>query len=76
MSQNMLKQTDAKTRKFGNVEVRMADLTRLDYADKSFDKVVAGNVIHLLDNPADAVAELVRVCKPGGKVVIPTYINI
>ena len=76
MSQNMLKQTAAKTRKFGNVEVRMADLTRLDYADNSFDKVVAGNVIHLLDNPADAVAELVRVCKPGGKVIIPTYINI
>ena len=76
MSQNMLKQTAGKTRKFGNVEVKMADLTRLDYADNSFDKVVAGNVIHLLDNPAGAVAELVRVCKPDGKVIIPTYINI
>lgn len=76
MSQNMLKQTVRKTRKFGNVEVRMADLTQLEYADNSFDKVVAGNVIHLLDNPTAAVAELVRVCKPGGKVIIPTYINI
>ena len=48
----------------------------LDYADNSFNKVVAGNVIHLLDDPNAAVAELFRVCKPGGKVVIPTYINI
>ena len=76
MSRNMLKQTSKKTRKFSNVEVRDADLNHLDYADNSFDKVVAGNVIHLLDTPTAAVAELVRVCKPGGKVIIPTYINI
>ena len=44
--------------------------------DNSFDKVVAGNVIHLLDNPSEALNELLRVCKPGGKLIIPTYINI
>ena len=42
---------------------------------KSFDKVIAGNVIHLLDEPYKAVDELLRVCKPDGKVIIPTYIN-
>ena len=76
MSKNMLKQTAKKTRDYGNVETRIVDMMHLDYADESFNKVVAGNVIHLLDNPADAVAELFRVCKPGGKVIIPTYINI
>ena len=76
MSKNMLKQTDKKTRDFGNVETRIVDLMHLDYADDSFNKVVAGNVIHLLDDPKAAVAELFRVCKPGGKVIIPTYINI
>lgn len=44
--------------------------------DASFDKVVAGNVIHLLDNPSAALHELERVCKTGGKLIIPTYINI
>jgi ubiquinone/menaquinone biosynthesis C-methylase UbiE len=36
---------------------------------------VAANVIHLLDNPAAAMSELMRVCKKGGVVIIPTYIN-
>ena len=76
MSKNMLKQTAKKTRQYSNVEVRNADLMHLDYADNSFNKVVAGNVIHLLDDPNAAVAELFRVCKPCGKVIIPTYINI
>ena len=41
-----------------------------------WDKVVAGNVIHLLDNPVEALKELERVCKPSGKIIIPTYVNI
>ena len=36
---------------------------------------VAGNVIHLLDEPLKAVAELDRVCRPGGTLIIPTYMN-
>lgn len=51
-------------------------MTALRFRDNSFDKVVAGNVIHLLDDPQAAVRELVRVCRPGGKVIIPTYINM
>jgi SAM-dependent methyltransferase len=34
--------------------------------DGSFDKVVAGNVIHLLDAPMQALRELNRVCKRAG----------
>ena len=33
-------------------------------------------MIHLLDDPHAALKELFRVCKTGGKVIIPTYINI
>ena len=35
----------------------------LEYDDESFEKVVAGNVIHLLDEPRKAFEELFRVCK-------------
>ena len=33
------------------------------------------NVIHLLDEPLKALGELDRVCRPGGKLIIPTYMN-
>ncbi|MBE5774623.1 MAG: class I SAM-dependent methyltransferase [Clostridiales bacterium] len=75
-SEGMLKQTAKKVRQYANVEIRQADMTRLDYPDSRFDAVVAGNVIHLLDDPITAVGEMLRVCKPGGKVIIPTYIII
>ena len=48
---------------------------KLAYRDNCFDKVVAGNVIHLLDEPLKAVSELNRVCRPGGTLIIPTYMN-
>lgn len=74
-SVGMLRQTAKKCRKYSNVKVRRADITRLGFDDNCFHKVVAGNVIHLLDEPYQALEELVRVCRPGGKVIIPTYIN-
>lgn len=37
--------------------------------------MVAGNVIHLLPEPKAALQELTHVCKPGGRLIIPTYIN-
>ena len=56
--------------------IEKADITHLEYPDQSFDKAVAGNVIHLLPQPEAALAELERVVKPGGKIIIPTYINM
>lgn len=74
-SKGMLKRTARKAKRFPNMEVAHADIAKLDYPDNCFDKVIAGNVIHLIDNPKAIVEELVRVCKPEGKVIIPTYIN-
>ena len=36
---------------------------------------MAGNVIHLLDHPLTALGELNRVCRDGGTLIIPTYMN-
>ena len=71
----MLRQARKKCKDLPNVLFELADITSLNYDDESFDKVVAANVIHLLDNPAAAMSELMRVCKKGGVVIIPTYIN-
>ena len=74
-SRGMLKQAAKKCGKFQNVKVKRADMTNLNCRDNRFDKVIAGNVIHLLEDPCAAIKELARVCKSGGKIIIPTYIN-
>ncbi len=75
LSKGMLKQAAQKCANYDNARFRYANLMHLKCRDCRFDKVVAGNVIHLLDEPDLAVKELLRVCKPGGKLIIPTYIN-
>ena len=71
----MLEKAEKNCRCFSNITYTQADITALSFADNSFDKVVAANVIHLLDNPLTALGELNRVCKDGGMLIIPTYMN-
>ena len=75
-AEGMLRQASKKCRHFKNVTFQKADITKLEFAEASFDKVVAGNVIHLLPEPEKALSELKRVTKPGGTIIIPTYINM
>ncbi len=49
------------------------DATRLAFADDSFDFVYAPYVISVVPQPREVVAEMGRVCKPGGKVVIVNH---
>ncbi len=71
----MLKRAEKNCFAFTNVTFRQANILSLDFPDSSFDKVVAGNVIHLLDEPLKALEELNRVCRPDGMLIIPTYMN-
>ena len=75
-AEGMLKCAAKKCRKYGNVTFRQEDITDIKCEDESFNKAVAGNVIHLLPEPRKALDELTRVVKPGGKIIIPTYINL
>ena len=74
-SVKMLKKAARNCADFPNITFQQADITALDFADEMFDKVVAGNVIHLLEDPLAALRELDRVCKPNGLLIIPTYMN-
>lgn len=74
-SVGMLKQARKKLKKFDNVSFKRVDITGIKARDDSFDVVVAGNVIHLLSDPQSAMKELTRVCRNGGRLIIPTYIN-
>lgn len=74
-SKKMLQKARKNCAGYRNITFRFADITELDFPDESFDKVIAGNVIHLLDEPLKALRELDRVCKPNGMLIIPTYMN-
>ena len=71
----MLKRAEKNCALFRNITFHQADITALAEPDGAFDKVVAGNVIHLLDEPLKALGELDRVCRDGGQLIIPTYMN-
>lgn len=74
-SAKMLRQAERKCRKYRNITWEQADILQLRFPDECFDVVVAANVIHLLEDPYKALQELDRVCKKGGRMIIPTYMN-
>lgn len=55
------------------VEVRTADMRKIPFPDASFDTVVSASAIHNIYSKtgrAEAIAEICRVLKPGGSVLI------
>jgi ubiquinone/menaquinone biosynthesis C-methylase UbiE len=52
---------------------RIGDMTRIPFADDEFAVVTAFNSLHFARNPVVAVAEAVRVTRPGGRIVIATW---
>ena len=76
-SEAMLARARKKARKRGlsNVSFARRDITALPDPDGSFDAVIAANVLHLLPDPEPAVRELWRVTAPGGRLILPTYLQ-
>src|SRR5438874_6798841 len=54
------------------VTFAVADLTRLPYADASFDAAVCGWVLEHLPDPRLGLRELARVLRPGGRLLLLT----
>ena len=58
---------------WGHVEVRTGDALNLEFPDNSFDDVVTFHVITVVPDPLRMMSEMVRVCKPGGRIVIVNH---
>jgi len=57
----------------GRVKLYAVNAERLPWRDGHFDAVVSMNVIHHLRSPLKVVAEMMRVVRPGGKVVVSDF---
>ncbi|WP_372457934.1 class I SAM-dependent methyltransferase [Streptantibioticus parmotrematis] len=61
----------ARRRLGDDADLRLAELGGpLPYADDTFDDVVAALVLHYLEDWGPALAELRRVLKPGGRLIV------
>jgi phosphatidylethanolamine/phosphatidyl-N-methylethanolamine N-methyltransferase len=57
------------------VDFRLMDARNQDFADGSFDRVLAPYVVSVVPEPERVMAEICRVCKPGGRVVIVNHFH-
>jgi len=55
------------------LDIAQADLTRLPFADDTFDFVCSFKVLAHVPPIQEAIAELVRVTRPGGKLALEFY---
>lgn len=55
-----------------NIEVRKEDVLNLSFLDNKFDVVFCNAVIQYLSDYKSAISEMVRVLRPGGRIIIST----
>jgi ubiquinone/menaquinone biosynthesis C-methylase UbiE len=66
----LLAQGRERAAMFGNVELVEGDATALPFPDASFDLAATLRTLHHVPRPELVVAELTRVTRPGGRVLV------
>jgi len=69
-SEEMLSEMHRRFSDFPSVECRLGRAEALPIEDEAVDYVFANMYLHHVDSPPQAIQEMVRVLKPGGKLVI------
>jgi len=65
----------AKDQGLTNVEFAYGDVESLQFPDASFDLVVCGSAMHHFPDPRKVFGEMLRVCRPGGRIGIIDIIS-
>ena len=56
----------------GRLTLKLGDASAIPWGDASFDAVFTANMFFYVDNPSSVLAEVFRVFRPGGRLVIHT----
>jgi len=62
-----------KKTKLNNIEFHVMDAYNIDYAEESFDVVIASNALHIMIHPEKALKSIRNVLKSDGIFITPTY---
>lgn len=75
ISERMLQRADRLCRRQGlrNVNLRVLDAQATDYPDNHFDKIAAMYVVSVVPHAPTLLAEMRRICKPGGRIAIVNH---
>lgn len=75
-SQGMLEQAKARVVDLGlkNTELAQMDVGQMTFPDSSFDIVFAAYVLPAVPDHRRAMDEMVRVCRPGGRIVFLNHL--
>jgi phosphatidylethanolamine/phosphatidyl-N-methylethanolamine N-methyltransferase len=75
LSEGMLEEARNRIVHLGlrGASVLRMDAAELEFEDATFDAILAPYVISVVSNPGKVVAEMARVCRPGGRIVIVNH---
>jgi len=57
----------------GKIKLDVGDIAQSPYKDNFFDKIIAVNVLYFWTEPVQVLKEILKILKPGGKVVFFIY---
>lgn len=77
LSAGMLKQAEKRRSEehLDHVTLLQMDAGQMDFPDDSFDTVMAAYVVTAVPDYRKVVAEMIRVCRPGGRIVMLNHFS-
>lgn len=75
LSHGMLREARRRGRSGGDLLLAQMDAQHLAFPDDSFDTVAVSLALCTIPDPGVALAEIARVCRPGGRVVLLEHVR-